>query len=88
MIVFTACVIVSHQNNFRNDLNGHFTGGREKAWLFKPSDNIRDIQIIHEDPKIVSLIANGGEGDFFMVLRLDYVNGRLVNIGQLFIQKL
>jgi hypothetical protein len=90
-ILITGCII---QNNpklrIAADLIGHTTGGRESSWKFKTGDTV-DLKILSDTPneKTISVITGSDEnGAFFQVLKLTYSNGKLITVGQLYIQKL
>lgn len=74
------------------DLVGHTMGGREKSWKFQSADQIKAICILSRDGDkiVVGLMLHDSRvtESYSAVAELTYRNGKLVNVGELFIRQL
>jgi hypothetical protein len=84
-IFLAGCASALRHTPIAADLIGHTTGGRESSWKFMPGQ-VRQFTVI--TPTDVSVIVESPSGRFFQILRLTYRGNKLVNVGQLYIQKL
>lgn len=93
-LLLAGCISVTPPVNpidkIKSDLVGHTMGGREKAYKFSSVDQIISLRVLGrtENTVTVSLLLRGVNKYFLADAFLTYKNGKLVSVGELFIQQL
>lgn len=93
-LLLAGCISVTPPVNpidkIKSDLIGHTMGGREKSYQFLSVDQIISLRVLGrtENTVTISLLLRGVNKYFLADALLTYKNGKLVSVGELFIQQL